>query len=130
MTKNSNGAAAPANHRQVLGQRGEDAVVSQIVSWGWQVVARNWRCKFGELDIVARDGDTLIFIEVKTRSSAVFGHPAEAVDASKLMRLRRLVGQWLHEHPHQRAGAIRLDVAALIAHGDRFECDYIAGVGS
>lgn len=62
---------------------------------GYQVVARNWACRSGELDIVARKGSMYVFCEVKTRSSAIFGLPAQAVDARKQARLRRLAALWL-----------------------------------
>ena len=61
----------------------------------WSILARNWRCRAGELDIVARDGAELVFVEVKTRSSLAFGSPAEAVDRAKAARIRRLALRWL-----------------------------------
>ena len=75
---------------------------------------RNWRCSQGEVDIVALDGDELVFVEVKTRSSVAFGHPLEAITAVKLARLRRLAAAWCAAHPgnHDR---IRIDAVAVIA---------------
>ena len=80
-----------------LGARGEDAAVAFLTASGIEVVERNWRCRYGELDIVAREGDSTLFVEVKTRSGTMFGTPEEAVTAAKQGRIRRLAGLWLIE---------------------------------
>lgn len=74
---------------------------------------RNWRCREGELDIVARCGDTIVFSEVKTRSSNAYGSPAEAVGAAKQRRIRRLALLWLSEHD-VHAADLRFDVVAVV----------------
>lgn len=84
-----------AASRQKIGRRGEDLAASWYEAHGYQVVSRNWRCRAGELDIVARKGSDLVFCEVKARSSGSFGLPAEAVGYAKQARLRRLAGMWL-----------------------------------
>ncbi len=83
------------------------------------VVARNWRCGAGEIDLVARRDRLLVFCEVKTRSSGAFGTPAEAVTAVKQARVRRLAGRWLAVQPAAGGGRIRFDVAAVL--GGRVE---------
>ena len=80
---------------------------------GYQVVARNWRCRDGELDLVARQGRTVVFCEVKTRVSAAFGTPQEAVTRTKQLRLRRLAARWLREESSAPAGVTRFDVASI-----------------
>ena len=82
-------------------------------------MARNWRCRDGELDVIARHGRQMVFCEVKTRSSDAFGTPAEAVTPLKQSRIRRLAARWLSEWDGPRPGAIRFDVAAV--RGDRVE---------
>jgi putative endonuclease len=77
------------------------------------VIERNWRCEHGELDLVARDGDCLVFCEVKTRRSERFGAPVEAVTARKAARLRRLAAAWLRAHD-ERGGRIRIDVIGIV----------------
>ncbi|WP_188544781.1 YraN family protein [Rhodococcoides trifolii] len=97
-----------------LGARGEDAAVAFLVASGIEVVERNWRCRYGELDVVAREGDTTVFVEVKTRSGTMFGSPEESVTVAKQGRIRRLAGLWLIE----RGGpfvAVRFDVIGVIA---------------
>jgi putative endonuclease len=78
------------------------------------VVDRNWRCRLGEIDLVARRGRTLVFCEVKTRSSAAYGSPAAAVTPAKQRRIRQLAMQWLSDHPGSH-GDIRFDVVAVLA---------------
>jgi len=81
------------------------------------VLDRNWRCADGELDLVARRGPTLVFCEVKTRTSTKFGEPFEAVTSTKQARVRKLAARWLRERgPHVgvRPAAIRFDVASIL----------------
>ena len=84
-----------------------------------QILDRNWRCSEGELDIVGRDGDCLVFVEVKTRSTTAFGDPAEAVNRAKAARLRRLALCWLDATAIWFAGArpIRFDVVSVVRAG-------------
>lgn len=101
-----------------LGRRGEDIAVERLEAEGWLVVERNLRLgRRGELDIIALDGDTLVFVEVKTRRSFVTGVPQAAVTPDKLARLRRLVGTYLMERstPHRD---VRIDVIAVHVHLD------------
>jgi putative endonuclease len=79
------------------------------------VVARNWRCRDGELDLVLRQGRTFVFCEVKTRTTDAFGVPAEAVTMQKRARIRRLAARWLEEDAPLRPREIRFDVAAILA---------------
>jgi putative endonuclease len=81
---------------------------------GYRVLARNWRCRAGELDLVLRQGGTVVFCEVKARTSDSFGLPAEAVTRAKQVRIRRLAGRWLQE-AKVRGGEVRFDVAAVLA---------------
>lgn len=78
------------------------------------ILDRNWRCDLGELDIVARSEDVLVVVEVKTRTTDLFGPPEEAVTPAKAERLRRLTGRWLAEHalsPRE----VRIDVVSVFA---------------
>ncbi|MEV7973002.1 YraN family protein [Cellulomonas sp. NPDC089187] len=103
---------------RLIGQRGEDLAAAWLIARGRQVVDRNWRCAAGELDLITLDGDQLAVVEVKTRTGVGFGHPAEAVTAQKLHRLRRLTGLWLAAH-HCRPAGIRVEVLAVLlpSHG-------------
>jgi putative endonuclease len=92
---------------------GEDLAAAWYGTHGYDVVARNWRCREGEIDLVARRGRLHVFCEVKTRSTSDFGSPAEAVTAMKAARVRRLAARWLAQ-PHVRPGPVRFDVAAVM----------------
>jgi putative endonuclease len=100
-----------------LGVFGEDAVARWYEGAGYVVLARNWRCDIGEIDIVAWAGSTIVFCEVKTRSSGAYGSAFEAVTAAKQRRLRRLAGRWLAQEKGVEArrsfDEVRFDVAAV-----------------
>ncbi|MCU1678890.1 MAG: YraN family protein [Frankiales bacterium] len=81
--------------KETFGRYGEDLAEAMLRESGFMVEERNWRCPLGELDIVAWDGDVLVFVEVKTRSSGAFGTGADAVTPVKMNRLRRAAAQWL-----------------------------------
>jgi len=104
--------------KDAVGQYGERVAARHLVEAGLTILACNWRCPDGELDIVARDGDVLVFCEVKTRSSTTFGDPSEAVIGRKAARLRRLAVYWLTEQ--RDAGAhdfwpeMRFDVVSVL----------------
>jgi putative endonuclease len=105
-------------YRQRLGARGEQLTADWYHARGYRVVARNWRCAEGELDLVALGHGDLVFCEVKTRSSDRFGLPAEAVTAAKQRRLRGLAARFLAEEGDGlrdggRRPGIRFDVAAV-----------------
>lgn len=117
--------------KDVLGARGEQLAAQMLEDQGWQILDRNWRCREGELDIVARDpwADTIAFVEVKTRSSDRFGHPAEAVHPAKLRRLRVLAARWLAAHDH-RAAAVSIDVIAVLGRaGGAVTIEHLRAVG-
>jgi putative endonuclease len=95
--------------RGALGRAGEDAAEALYRSRGYQVVARNWRCSVGELDLVLRRGPLLVFCEVKARRGGAFGAPFEAVHAAKQRKLRTLA------HAFLAGSAVRHDVRFDVA---------------
>ena len=99
--------------RRALGARGENLAARWYERNGYAVIDRNWRCRSGELDIVARTGSTIVFIEVKTRSSDAYGSPAAAVTPAKQRRLRGLAIEWMRANEIHGA-ALRFDVACVI----------------
>jgi putative endonuclease len=99
-----------------LGRYGEDVAARHLVEQGIVVLERNWRCDMGEIDIIGRDGRTLVICEVKTRSGTAYGSPLEAVTAVKAARLRRLAARWLAESP-VRPAAVRFDVVGVLQSG-------------
>ncbi|MGH9210407.1 MAG: YraN family protein [Acidimicrobiales bacterium] len=101
-------------YRQRLGASGEDLAARWYLAAGYEIVARNWRCRDGELDLVVRGHGQVVFCEVKTRTSTRFGVPAEAVTPAKQRRVRGLAARFLHEHPDVRGRGLRFDVAAVL----------------
>ena len=101
-----------------LGSLGEDIAVAYLTDTGLRVLDRNWRCREGELDIVARDRDALVFCEVKTRRGIGFGHPVEAVNATKQRRLRTLGQRWLTAHD-EHAPELRFDIVGVLVRPGR-----------
>ena len=99
--------------RRALGIAGEDAAAAWYEANGYEVVARNWQCRDGELDLIVRRNRTIVFCEVKCRSSDVFGSPAEAVNHLKRQRIRVLAAKWLEDYP-VRVREIRFDVVSVI----------------
>jgi putative endonuclease len=98
--------------KDALGRDGEEIAVGHLRAEGLEVLARNWRCRLGEIDIVALDGDCLVVCEVKTRRSVAAGGPLEAVTPVKLGRLRRLTGAWLAGQDRYFAD-VRIDVVGV-----------------
>jgi putative endonuclease len=103
--------------RAAFGAQGEDAAARWYEGASYEILARNWRCPEGEVDLVVRSaaGDVVVFCEVKARASERFGSPYEAVTAAKQRRLRRLATRWLEsERPGgRRYRQVRFDVAAV-----------------
>lgn len=111
-----------------LGKFGEELAANHLRLAGLEIVDRNWRCPHGELDIVGRDGPTVVLVEVKTRRSTAFGDPAEAVTAAKLARLRRLAHSWLASQD-QVFEQVRIDVVAvLVPRGGQPQIRHVVGV--
>ncbi|MBK7948590.1 MAG: YraN family protein [Deltaproteobacteria bacterium] len=93
--------------RASLGRRGEDAAAHHLAARGYQIIARNVRVDRVELDLIARRGDAIVFVEVKTRRGVRHGQAAEAVDARKQRRLRHGAQAWLATRPAEAQGARR-----------------------
>ena len=104
--------------KDAVGRFGEQVARRYLINMGWTVLDTNWRCASGELDIVALDGEVLVFVEVKTRSSLAFGDPAEAVDGRKAARIRALAVQWIEERrtsdPDSFWRELRFDVVTVV----------------
>ncbi len=96
-----------------LGRWGEQKALEYLQAQGYQLLAQNWRRREGELDLVALDGTTLVFFEVKTRRSDTLGAPEESVDARKQAQIVRVAQRFIDEHPALRFGECRFDVLVI-----------------
>ena len=93
---------------------------------GWEVLERNYRTRLGEIDLVCRDHDTIVFVEVKTRTSADIARPDQSVTQRKQAKLRRLVEEYLVKH-NLESSDVRFDVLGVTLGGRRPEYEHIAG---
>lgn len=99
--------------RKKLGNRGEDQAANWYKAAGYEILARNWRCELGEIDLICRVDDVLVISEVKSRSNVRYGTPIEAVTRSKCHRLRRLAIRWLATQ-NTYFDSIRFDVVCIL----------------
>jgi putative endonuclease len=113
--------------KNTVGRYGEELAARYLAGEGFAVLERNWRCELGEIDIVARDGDTLVVCEVKTRRGLNYGTPLESITYRKLVRLRKLAGRWLQTH-QLRPAAVRIDIiSVLFDHNTPPQVDHVRG---
>lgn len=133
MTTVGEQAAGPPGgetRRAGLGRYGEALAARFLRERGMEVLARNWRCEHGEVDIVARDGRCLVICEVKTRRGTAFGEPVEAVTVAKALRLRRLAAAYLRGSGGHD-GPVRVDVVGVLCEpGCAPVLRHVVGVGS
>lgn len=107
-----------SERRRALGQQGEQLAEAFLKQKGYEIVGRNVRTRRGEIDLIARDGDSLVFVEVRTRASLLFGTAAESVSRRKRQKLRELAMEYL-QGLSRYVPAFRFDVVAI--HVDRSE---------
>ncbi len=93
---------SPGDHRRALGQSGEDAARQHLESHGYFILQVNFRSRYGEIDIIARRGNIIAFIEVKTRRNRKYGEPFEAVGLRKQNQIRRMAMMWIAAHQGDR----------------------------
>jgi putative endonuclease len=114
--------------RAELGRRGEALACARLAAAGLRVVARNWRCRAGEIDVVAAGPGLLVFCEVKTRRGDGYGSPAAAVTPAKQARLRGLAAAYLAATPHHPC-RVRFDVVTVtLRRGRRPAVEHLEGV--
>lgn len=117
-------------HNHELGARGEALAATYLAdTLGYEVLDRNWRSgRQGELDLVARDGHSIVAVEVKTRSGLGYGTPLESITLRKAERLRRLLLAWVREH-RPAAGQLRIDAIGItLVQGENPVIDHLRGI--
>jgi putative endonuclease len=109
---------------KALGSKGEDLAVRFLKKRGYSIIERNYTTPIGEIDIIAKDGDTIVFIEVKTRADDSFGHPFEAVNKKKRQKLKNLALLYLKKQ--RKEPQVRFDVLSVFYMSDgRKEIEHI-----
>jgi putative endonuclease len=103
----------PRREKKDLGRRGEEVAFRFLKKKGYRIIEKNYACKMGEMDIIAKEKDTLVFIEVKTRTSSLFGPPQLAVNFSKQRQLSKVALNYLKEK-HLEEVKARFDVVAIL----------------
>ncbi|MGW1589247.1 YraN family protein [Streptomyces sp. NPDC002386] len=115
MTVGAGGGADMSSARSGLGRYGEDLAARRLTEAGMTILRRNWRCgRSGEIDIVARDGNTLVVCEVKTRRAGDFQHPMAALTPEKARRLHGLAERWIQAHGGAPPGGVRIDLVGVL----------------
>jgi putative endonuclease len=118
-------ATAKTNYRKKLGQWGEKVAAHHLEAKGYEIVARNWRCREGEIDLVARAGDELVFVEVKTRRGRSQGTPEEALTPHKTRKLLALGEIYTAVHELDVDWRIDLVAVELDGNGKLLRCEHI-----
>lgn len=101
-------------NRRIIGAQYEQRAEEYLTAQGYQILERNFRCRQGEIDLIAREGKWLVFIEVKYRKTAGFGEPSEAVDQRKQIRIYQAAAYYLHHFYYGQERNCRFDVVAIL----------------
>lgn len=112
---------------QLLGRYGEEQAAKFLESKGYQILDRNARTAAGEVDIVASDGGTLVFVEVKTRSSNFSGHPLQAITPRKVSTIRKVAAGWCSAHKVANA-QVRFDAVSVLISSGRLTFEHLMQV--
>jgi putative transposase len=118
-------ACPPSDARRQLGDAGENLAAAALEKQGYKILERNYMAPIGEIDLVARQGQTLVIVEVKTRKSTRFGSPQEAVSVAKQVKLQRLAEYYLQQKGLGET-SIRFDVVAITLTGEATRIEIIA----
>lgn len=124
------GAALRGRHggRPAFGAWGEDLAAEYVESLGWTIIARNWACDVGEIDLVAREGQTVVFIEVKARSGTGFGDPLESITTAKARKLHELALAWLVDQD-EGVHSVRIDaIGVMVRPGAEPDVTHVRGI--
>jgi putative endonuclease len=112
------------NRRQKLGEQGEALAVRRLKKAGYKIIATNYRTRLGEIDIIAKEKDTIVFVEVKSRSSVHFGSPKWAITPQKKKKISMVALHYL-KATNQSSARARFDVVAVVSNRDKPQVDII-----
>ena len=110
--------------RHKIGRDGEDFAVYYLEEHGYKILQRNFACKLGEIDIIAFDGKTIVFFEIKSRTSSEYGLPAEAVNTKKIKHMLKTAQYYLYKN-NLECNDIRIDVIEVFINKDKYRINHI-----
>lgn len=110
-----------------MGKKGENLAVKFLENIGYEIIIQNFRCRQGEIDIIAMNKKEIVFIEVKTRSNAKFGRPIEAVDFWKIQHICKTANYFLHKYSLQ-SYPVRFDVVEVFYYKNKFYINHIKNI--
>lgn len=110
--------------RHILGKRGEDEAAKYLKSKNYRIIERNFTCKQGEIDIIATDGEYLVFVEIKARTSNEYGLPSESVTQTKIKHMLKAIRYYLYKRNLENED-IRIDVIEIYVRGDKYYINHI-----
>jgi putative endonuclease len=113
--------------KRVVGRRGEDLAADYLIKQGFMVVERNYRCRWGEIDIICRQGALLIFVEVRSKSTDRYGTPEESITGVKISRIRKTALEYLNNHPEVGPVKLRFDFVAITFKDQQGSINHIKG---
>ena len=113
--------------RHILGKTGEDIATQYLIQKGYKIVERNFYCRQGEIDIIAKEKQEIVFVEVKTRSNLCFGKPREAVDEGKQNHIYKTAKYYLYKHKLENS-YVRFDAIEIYLKIDKYKLNHIKNV--
>lgn len=113
--------------KRATGQRGEDLAADYLTQQGFAVVERNYRCQWGEIDIICRQGTLLIFVEVRSKTTDRYGTPEESINRVKMSRIRKTAMDYLRNNPEGRPVKLRFDFIAVTFNDQKGSINHIKG---
>lgn len=114
-----------ADQRRSFGLQGETIAAQHLEAQGFEILKRNFQTRYGEIDIIARDGETLVFVEVRSKKDAVFGHPLETINHRKQGKIIRMARVFLAMEHIADSVPCRFDVVGIVRQGDGFETIHV-----
>jgi len=121
----SSGGGLRVYKKRVLGQLGEDYACKMLLMAGLDILERNYRCPKGEIDVIAKENNTIIFVEVRTRSSSARGWGEESITPTKVHRLQAVASYYIVSHGFKVWPALRFDVVAIRWRGETIESNWV-----
>ncbi len=113
--------------KRTTGQRGEDLAANYLTQRGFVIMERNYRCRWGEIDIICRQGGYLIFVEVRSKTTDRYGTPEESINRAKISRIRKTAMEYLTSHPERKPVKMRFDLIAITFKNKQESINHIKG---